>query len=272
MTALAPSNAAGTKPDELDCLKEAAPADKPMPESPKPLLATGPTVPAPRPPTGPDLAAQLAKEVKSPVPMTAQGLWPTDLEGVYRIAQFHAISGMVPDSISKGARDLKELTARCFIILSAGYARGLNDSQSMAGIVVVRNVPSVWGNTMVALMQRSPHYMGHDSTTSGEGKTLVATYWVSRRVNGEKQTTTRTFGWADAEAAGLHGKDTYKSWTKDMYVRRAGSRAIQAGFADALLGLASADELLDGEASAEARKQADAQSNIDALDRATGKT
>lgn len=60
-------------------------------------------------------------------------------------------------------------------------------------------------------------------------------------------TYTATFNEADAQAAGLTGKDNWRKYARDMYFWRAAAKGIRRIAPDAVLGLYTKDEISNGE-------------------------
>lgn len=88
-------------------------------------------------------------------------------------------------------------------------------------------------------------------------------------------TYTATFNEADAQAAGLTGKDNWRKYARDMYFWRAAAKGIRRIAPDAVLGLYTKDEISNGEIvdlspkTSEAPQQAPIDTIIDAQPEAT---
>ena len=239
----------------------AAPATTPTTTPP---AATAPQTAARPRSENPDFIAQMEKTIALPgvATMSQNGLVATDMTGLWRIAKMYAASGMVPDSISKNVKG-DELVAKVCIILEYASVLKITNMAALQGLCVVRNVVSIWGDLLNALVLNHPKYAGTVVEYTGEKETLTCTVTIKRRLGDGTETFTGTFGIPDALKAGLvfrdekgmlKGKDAWVSYTRDMLRRRAYSRAARQGFADALCGLASADELTDAEISEQGSK------------------
>jgi hypothetical protein len=111
--------------------------------------------------------------------------------------------------------------------------------QALSSIAVVNGRPMIYGDALPALMLRAGHHVYVE--IEGEGNAAVAVATLTR--GGTGKTFVRRFSMADADRAGLTKKQgPWQSYPLRMLAMRARSWAIRDGAADALMGLAIADE------------------------------
>jgi hypothetical protein len=129
------------------------------------------------------------------------------------------------------------------IAMMMGVEVGLNPIQSLQNITVINGRPCVWGDAMLGLCQKHPKFRGIRETF--DDSTMTATCTISRDGNEH----TQTFSKADAELAKLlpaaNDYTPWKKYPKRMLAMRARGFALRNQFADALLGLVSAEEAED---------------------------
>ena len=126
------------------------------------------------------------------------------------------------------------------ISMMMGNELGLNPLQSIQNIAVINGRPSIWGDALLALVQNHPSFKSIDE--SFDESTMTASCTVCRK-GGKPHTS--TFSRADAETAGLWGRNTWKQYPKRMLAMRARGFALRNQFADALLGLITREEAED---------------------------
>jgi len=170
------------------------------------------------------------KEIKT---QNSTGIRPQNMPELFKLAEIVASSSMAPKSYIGKPQD----TA---VAMMMGMELGLNPMQAIQNIAIINGKPSVWGDAMLALVQNHPAFLSIDE--SFDEQTMTATCTVCRK--GGKPHTQK-FSQADAEAAGLWGRNTWKQYPKRMLAMRARGFALRNQFADALLGLISAEEAQD---------------------------
>lgn len=135
------------------------------------------------------------------------------------------------------------LPGACVAIMH-GKSLGLNPWQSVQSIAVINGRPTLWGDGLVAVVQRSGECEGIESAVTGEGDKMVATVTVYRK--GHKAPYTQRFSMADAKRAGLAGKaGPWSNYPQRMLVQRARSWALRDAFPDVLNGIIDRDEAED---------------------------
>lgn len=131
--------------------------------------------------------------------------------------------------------------ADILVAVQMGQELGIGPTQALAGIAVINGRASIWGDLGKALVSKSGLLLNQETTWDEASHSATVTLW---RV-GVENPYVGTFSAALASKAGLSGKDTYKTWGRDMITWRAWWRAARDGFSDALKGVASAEESSD---------------------------
>ena len=165
---------------------------------------------------------------------TTGGFVPTTFDEAYRMAQLFAQSDLVP-------RDYKGKPANCLVAMQMGAEIGLKPLQALQGIAVINGRPGIWGDALWALVMASP--LVQDASEAFDDATMTATCTIKRR--NRTQPTVVKFSKADAEKAGLWGKDgPWKTAPKRMLQMRARAFAARDAVPEVLKGVASADEMI----------------------------
>jgi len=122
-----------------------------------------------------------------------------------------------------------------------GAELGLKPIQSLQNIAVINGKPSVYGDSLLALVQTNPLYeYVHESF---DEETMAATCCVKRK---NQKEYVATFSQKDAQRAGLWNKPgPWTQYPKRMLQMRARGFALRDKFADALNGLITAEEAMD---------------------------
>lgn len=164
---------------------------------------------------------------------TGFNLVPQDMGQAMQLATMMANSQLVPQHYKGKPEDT-------LIAMMMGSELGLNAMQSIQNIAVINGRPAIWGDALLALVQNHPRFGGIEETFDESTMTATCTVW---RKGGTKHT--QTFNQRDAELAGLWGRNTWKQYPKRMLSMRARGFALRNQFADALLGLITAEEAQD---------------------------
>ncbi|MGB1409488.1 recombinase RecT, partial [Alloalcanivorax venustensis] len=107
---------------------------------------------------------------------------------------------------------------------------------------VINGKPAIYGDALLALVQNHPRFGGHEESFDEQTMTATCTVWRK----GESKQHTQTFSKADAEKAGLWGKQgPWTQYPKRMLMWRARGYALRDKFADALGGLITVEEAQD---------------------------
>lgn len=167
-----------------------------------------------------------------------QALVPRDIDQAYRMSQALARGGdMIP-------KDFRGNPDAIFTAVARGAEIGLAPLQSLANIAVINGRASVWGDALPAIVQRAGHHL--DVELVGEGDDMKAVATLTRGDTGKS--IVREFSVADAKRAGLWGrKGPWEQYPKRMLSARARAFAVRDGAADAMMGMAVAEEMRDVE-------------------------
>jgi hypothetical protein len=166
---------------------------------------------------------------------TIQAMIPRNVDETYRLSQALAQAGdMVP-------RDFQGKPQAIMAAIIKGLEVGLAPMQALASIAVINGRPTIWGDAIPALIQRSEHHI--DCVITGENDRRTATATLTRS-NGQK--IVRSFSVADAKLAKLWGKaGPWSQYPDRMLMMRARTFAVRDGAADALMGLQLREEVAD---------------------------
>lgn len=169
---------------------------------------------------------------------TALETWmpaPKDFAEAAKMAEWLARSSLVPDGYRGKPADV-------LIVADFGRRLGLPLLTALQGIAIINGKPTLWGDCQLAICRAHPAFRGLEIRLNGEGSHMIATATVRRE--GEAPTI-RSFSMKEAEKAGLANKLPWKSYPGRMLSARARSWALRDAFADALVGIGSAEELVD---------------------------
>jgi len=161
-------------------------------------------------------------------------LKPTNMQEAMQMAEMLAQSNMVPKSYKNQPGDT-------LVAMMMGSELGLNPIQALQNLAVINGKPSIYGDALLALVQNHPSFGGIEETFDDATKTAICTVW---RKGATKHS--QKFSQQDAQAAGLWGKTgPWTQYPKRMLAMRARGFALRNQFADALLGLITAEEAQD---------------------------
>ena len=164
-------------------------------------------------------------------------LVPQSLEALQTVAQMIARSDLAP-------KDYKGKPENVAVAIAMGMELGVSPMQAIQGIAVINGRPSVWGDLMLALCRSHPDCDGIDESLEYDnaGNVVAAVCRASRAGHVQE----RRFSMDDARRAGLANKDgPWKQYPHRMLQMRARGFCLRDVFADALRGLASAEEQAD---------------------------
>lgn len=161
-------------------------------------------------------------------------LEPQNMDDAMKMATMLSSSAMVP-ACYKGK------PADTLVAMMMGNELGLNPIQALQNIAVINGKPSIYGDSMLALVQNHPAFGGINEEFDEAAGVATCTVW---RKNGEKHE--QKFSKKDAETAKLWGKSgPWTQYPKRMLQMRARGFALRSQFADALAGLISREEAED---------------------------
>jgi len=124
------------------------------------------------------------------------------------------------------------------VILMTGRELGLQPMQSLRGIYVVDGKPTLSADMMVAVIRGSGLCESWCVVESTADRCTITT-----RRRGEQHDATRTWTRADADRAGVTGKDTWRKYPAAMLRHRCASDLARQEYPDVLLGLYDPEEL-----------------------------
>lgn len=175
-------------------------------------------------------------EIELGQPSAGLALLPRNFEGLYRMAQIMAASGLMPKGI--------QTPEAVFVAVQMGLEVGLSPMQAVQNVAVINGRPSMWGDAVLALIRASGLLDDFDERIEGTGDAMKAVCVAVRK--GQSKPILREFSVSDAKAAGLWSKDgPWKQYPKRMLQMRARSWTLRDGFGDVLKGLRVAEEAMD---------------------------
>ena len=146
------------------------------------------------------------------------------LEMCRQLGSHYAHTAMVPKAYQGKPEDAA-------VAIQWGMEIGLQPLQSLQNIACINGTPSLWGDSLIALVKTS----GVCKYISTEWDPETQTATVSTQRVGEPEES-RSYSWTDAERAGLTGRDTYKRHPQRMITARARSHVLRDVYADLLKG------------------------------------
>lgn len=165
---------------------------------------------------------------------TGFDLQPTNVSEAMKLATMIANSQLAPKSFAGKPDDT-------LVAMMMGNELGLNPMQAIQNIAVINGRPSIWGDALLALVQNHPAYVSIEETF--DDATMTASCTVVRRGGNPH---TQRYSQEDAIKAGLWNKQgPWQQHPKRMLQMRARGFALRNQFADALLGLITAEEARD---------------------------
>ena len=166
---------------------------------------------------------------------TRQSLVPTTIEEMEKFAEKLSKSILVP-------KDYQGKPANCFVAIQWGLECGLAPLQALQSIAVINGKPSMYGDSLLAMVRADSRCLGVQETQEGG----VATCIIKRKhSDGSVEEIKRTFSMKQAQQAGLSNRPTWKAYPERMLQHRARGNAIRDAFPDVIHGLISAEEAQD---------------------------
>lgn len=169
----------------------------------------------------------------------AAALLPRSLEEAMRLAEMLAESDLVP-------KDFKNKPGNVLVAIQYGLELGLHPMQAVQSICVLNGRPCLWGDAVLGIVEASGLLEDLQEEFLRDGDRPEQVYARCTAIRRHRPTPiVRTFSWADAQRAGLAGKDNYKTYPMRMLQMRARSWALRDGFPDVLKGLQVIEEVRD---------------------------
>lgn len=174
---------------------------------------------------------QAAAELAVQQPEETFTLTPRDIGQAMEFSKLIASSNLAPPAYKGKPADV-------LIAVQIGAELGVQPMQALQNVAVINGRPCIWGDLGRALLLRSG--LLEDQSEIFDESTQTARAVLKRKGIGEP--FVGEFSMADAERAKLAGKDTYRSYPRDMLGWRAWWRAARKGFSDVLKGVQSREE------------------------------
>jgi hypothetical protein len=164
---------------------------------------------------------------------------PTNMDELKRMAQWAAVGGMAPKSLTDG-KNTEQATAACAIAIMAGAELGLTPMMALRSYAVVNGRPTLWGDGLIAVVMKSSSYKV-GSLKRGYDEAGKFGWCEAERTDGTKWR--EEFTEAQAKKAGLlTKKGPWQEYPDVMMTRRAISKCLNFLFADVLGGFVTEDE------------------------------
>lgn len=172
-----------------------------------------------------------------PLPSFASNLVPTSVKEAMEMATMLSKSNIVP-------KDFYGKPENCFVAIGFGMEIGLPPLQAIQNIMVVNGRPSLWGDSVLALVMGSGLCEQFEESSSSEAmKQGFGRCKVKRSGMKEMEVT---FSLDDAKKAGLLGKPgPWQQYMGRMLQLRARSWALRDCFPDVLKGIQVREEVDD---------------------------
>lgn len=166
-----------------------------------------------------------------------RGFAPTTMTEAIQFSEMLASSSMVPRAYQGKPNDV-------LVCLQWGYEMGMAPMQALQNIAVINGKPSMYGDSLMALVQASPTCENIEEYFENEGTPNPVAVCVAKRKG--RTPVVFKFSVEDAKRAGLWGKGgPWTAYPKRMMQMRARGFALRDAFADVLTGLITAEEAQD---------------------------
>lgn len=160
---------------------------------------------------------------------------PQTLDEAMRFSDVISKSALVP-------KDYQGKPANCLVAIQWGMELGLAPLQALQNIAVINGKPSVYGDSLLAMVRADSRCMGVEETQEGG----VATCIVKRKLaDGSIEEVKRTFSMKQAQQAQLANRPTWKAYPERMLQHRARGNALRDAFPDVLRGIITTEEAQD---------------------------
>ena len=165
-------------------------------------------------------------------------LAPENFEHWYRVSNMMAQSQMVPKAYHGKAPDV-------LLAMEYGASLGMTPLAAVQNIAVINGRPSLWGDAILAVCSGHKEFENITEEPMLAADKSVEGYRCTIKRKGRSDVT-QVFTVADAKKAALWGKaGPWSSYPARMLQMRARAFALRDSFADALMGISSADEVQD---------------------------
>lgn len=168
---------------------------------------------------------------KALAPDAARAFEPSSISDAVRLAELLVASRLLPRAVST--------PEAAFAIIATGRELGLTAMQSLRSIHVIEGKPTLSSDLVLALVKsRRDVCMWFRLVESTD---QVATYETHRV--GEPSPTRMSFSMADAQRAGVTGKDNWRKYPAAMLRARCITALARAVYPDLAMGVYDPDEL-----------------------------
>lgn len=181
-------------------------------------------------------------EPSAPVAATrdeARAFEPRGIPEALQLAQTLVASRLLPRSVAT--------PEAAFAIIATGRELGLTAMQSLRSIHVIEGKPTLSADLICALVKQRGDVCAYFRLV--ESTDQVATYETHRK--GEPEPTRMSFSMADANRAGVTGKDNWRKYPAAMLRARCITALARAVYPDLAMGLYDPDEVTEASAPAE---------------------
>lgn len=181
---------------------------------------------------------KLAAPQSSGLSQVSFGYIPQTYEQAWDYAKKIANTSIVP-------KDFRGKSEEVFVAMQLGAEVGLAPLSAIQNVAVINGRPSIWGDSMLALIMNHRAYESHEEYLENEDdpEKMTGVHTIIRK--GHKPHTIR-FSVADAKTARLWGKEgPWTNYPKRMLRLRARGWALRDKFADALRGMITREEADD---------------------------
>lgn len=175
-----------------------------------------------------------------------EAIVPRDLDEAWRFTEAVMHAGMVPKSYEDV--NAQATRAKLMIGIMKGLEIGLPPIAALSNIMIVNNRPAVWGDGAMALIQESGQLEWKREWFEGEPFADTWTAHCAMKRRGQVEPYCGQFSVADAKRAKLWGNPKKALWAdypQRMLRWRAFSWPARDGFADVLMGIGIAEEVMD---------------------------
>lgn len=164
------------------------------------------------------------------------GYAPQTFEQAYKLAEMIARSGLAP-------ADFKGNPDNTFIAMQMGAELGISPMAAIQNIAVINGRPTLWGDSLLAVVMNHPAYEFHEEFIEGDGDGRVAVFRIQRKSHKLHEVR---FSVTDAKKAKLWDKPgPWQQYPERMLKMRARGWALRDKFADALRGMITREEAED---------------------------
>jgi hypothetical protein len=192
-----------------------------------------------------------AKSTPMPVQVNAQrevmAIMPRTMDEAWKMANAFFIANMVPKSLE--GKNPEETKAKVMLAICKGSEVGYAPVTAVSTIMVINNKACIYGDGATALVQNSGkvEWIKTQITDTSGGKWAEGyKVTVTLKRKDQDEPYERSFSYEDAKRARLTGKQgPWTDYPERQCYWRAASWAYRDGAADALMGLAVAEEVSD---------------------------